>query len=154
MNKAIVFSRVRTVVLLLVVAVVVVSSVSFWRAAPAQAASPKYNYQKMCGEKYKYKGSKTFKNGIILVYTRQKGQKTDWCAFTKRTGDAYGSAGLTGVYLVVNWKKGAAASDSAGNIKYFAGPARVYNRAKMASVLGEVAYGGDYRSAAINDLKN
>ena len=80
------------------------------------------------------------KYGKVIVFTKQKGKKTDWCAFTKRTGKAKGVAGKTFVRLIPCYT-GCNPHDDSGKYKYYAGPVK-WNNKQYIRAGGHVKYDG------------
>lgn len=112
--------------------VMAVGSVAVVQAAPVQAAT---SFKEKCGKGYQHKKTKKFKRGKVIVFTKQQGKKTDWCAFTVRTGKARGDRDWTSIFVTsknTNRKE-------AGHYKHYAGPVKLSN-SKRLKVYGELIY--------------
>jgi len=124
--------RIKTHLLVALALVIAVGGVGVLQTAPAEAAT---NFKAKCGKGYAHKKTKKFKRGKVIVFTKQSGKKTDWCAFTVRTGKAKGDKDWTSIYITgknANRKE-------AGHYKHYAGPVKLSNT-KRLKVYGELIY--------------
>lgn len=123
-----------------IIAIFAVGGIGAYVVTRSKAAT--INYAAMCGTGFTHKRTVNFTKGQLLVYKKGTGNNADYCAFTVRTGTAFGVAGHTSITLIDS--ETGQRSTKTGTEKYYVGPEKRSNAKNGVSVFGGVGIPNKY----------